>query len=182
MLVRKVLSRLAAAAIVMGVLLQAPVRADPAAVTVTAEQDLRFGTFAVPSAGWRSVSTAGAVAGSGILSFSGDPPGPARFTIVFDRGNESRRAIDVLLQVIIVAPQSVVQGGVTGTLSGLATDLGGAAGTLGSLTTTLTLANCRERRCSRSFNVGGRIDVARSGGGANLRIPLSATAIVVSVN
>lgn len=153
--------------------------ADPASVIVTVEQDLRFGRFAVPSGGSRTVTPAGAVITTGLLPFPGEPTGPARVTILFDRGNESRRSIDVLLQVMIVAPQNFVQGGITGTLSGLATDLAGAGGA--GQTVTLTISGCQERRCSRSFNVGGRIDITRASSGGSVRVPLSATATILQV-
>ncbi|MCX7284633.1 MAG: DUF4402 domain-containing protein [Novosphingobium sp.] len=156
--------------------------AAPASITVSAERDLEFGTFAVPASGWRWVSTTGEIRDGGILAFSGSLVAPARYSIIFDRGNESRRPLDVLVQVMMIAPRSFVAGGVSASLSNLASDLPDAGSTPSGLSATVRIANCRERRCAVSFNVGGRIDVSRTQGGATLRIPIAVTAAILSVN
>lgn len=175
-------SLLARACAVIGPALATPqtALAAPASVEAIAESDLEFGTFAVPSSGWRALSPAGDLRDSGILAFPGARIGPARFSIVFDRGNESRREIDVLVQVMIIAPATVTTGNVTASLSGIVTDLPDAGASPAGTILTLRMANCRERRCTTSFSVGGRIDIVRSSAGATLRIPLVVNATLVS--
>lgn len=156
--------------------------AAPASISVSAEKDLEFGTFAVATSGWRSVSPTGEVRDAGILAFSGSPVGPARYSITFDRGNESKRTVDVLVQVMMSAPRNIVERGVSASLSNLASDLPGAGSTAAGLSATLRIPNCRDRRCVVSFSVGGRLDVAGNQYGANLRIPVAVTAAIISVN
>lgn len=157
-------------------------QAAPASLSVKTERDLEFGTFAVATAGWRSVSPAGEVRDNGILAFPGSAIGPARYSIIFDRGNESKRSLDVLVQVMIIAPRSFAERGVSASLSNLASDLPVTGSTPAGLSTTARISNCRERLCTLSFNVGGRIDVSRTQGGATLRIPIAVTATILSVN
>lgn len=155
--------------------------AAPATITVKAERDLEFGTFAVPSSGWRSVSTSGETAGGGILVFSGGPVGPARFSIIYDRGNESKRAEDILVQVIITAPRNYIAGGISASLTAIITDLPQTQASASGAVATILIANCRERQCLTSFNVGGRIEITRIGAGAGVRMPIAVTASIVSI-
>jgi len=143
---------------------------------------MRFGAFAVFGRGARSLSAYGGVSDEAIFPIPGSVVAPAQFTVSFDRGNESRRPIDVEIQLLLLDPGPVVQGGVSATLSNLATDLPGAASLIPGQPIILTLQRCVSRICSRTFRLGGRLEIARSSGGAQLRIPLMLEATLVSAS
>lgn len=151
-------------------------------VTVSADQPLRFGTLLIPFAGSRSVSPNGSVTDLGLYAVGNDPVGPAQFTITYDRGNESRRLIDITVQVFLSANQVIKVGGVEGLVSDLVSDIPGSGDFRTGGQVRLTIRNCKERRCSLSFRVGGKIAVSRSSGGASLVLPLSASVAVLSVD
>lgn len=158
----------------------APAAAAPS-VTVIAEQPLRFGTLIVPGSGWRTIGADGTVADSGLLAIGGGAAGPARFTITYDRGSDSTRPINIVMQVFVTGTQSIRRDQVTGRLSRFETDLPGIAGLLSSPAATFTINGCRQRRCSQTFRVGARLQVDRANGGAELVFPLPVTASVLAV-
>lgn len=149
-------------------------------VRIRQQGDLSFGTFMVFGSGARSVSAAGAVIDRSIVPIEGTQARPARFVIEYDRGNESRRTLDVTVEVTLTAPAQVRQGGVDARLSALETDLPGHRNVASGETLQLRLANCRTRVCSRTFNVGARLDVTRHYGGADIFIPIGIDARLIS--
>ncbi|MFM5930716.1 MAG: DUF4402 domain-containing protein [Novosphingobium sp.] len=155
--------------------------ADQATVTITPNAPLRFGTLLVPTTGTRTVNAFGVVSDSGLFTVGGPATGPAQFSLVYDRGNESRRVINIQIQVTFSGLQQVTAGGVVGRLSQLDTDLPVSIGTMTGTTMTLTLRGCAQRRCGTSFRVGGRLQVTRNYGGGELVFPLPAVATVLAV-
>ena len=149
-------------------------------VRVNAESELRFGTFMVFGNGSRSISAAGNVTDISLVALEGNPTGPARFTVSYDRGNESRHILDIELEMVISQPPRVRDGGVEAQLSALETDLSGTGRVLPGQPIRVELRDCRQRVCSVSFNVGGRLDVSRHYGGASLAIPIPVDVAVIS--
>lgn len=155
--------------------------ADSASLSVTTDQQLRFGTFVVPSTGSRSVTSTGVVTNNAVLPIGSDPVGPAQFTIIYDRGSNNGKPISVVVQVFLSGGQTVRSGNVSGTLSAFDTDLPGIPNLLPGLPVIITMANCTQRQCTQIFHVGARLDVSRSGEGASLIIPLPVTASLLAV-
>ncbi|WP_421854550.1 DUF4402 domain-containing protein [Novosphingobium sp.] len=156
----------------------APALAATPSVTVSADQALRFGTFFTDTTGTRTVSATGSVTGSAIVPLTGTAPGPAQFTFTYDRGNNANLAYSLLIAVLVPGSASQVSGGVTGTIAQFDTDLPGLGALVPGQIAQFTLAGCQRRICSRTFRVGGTLQVARTSGGADLAIPLP---IVVTV-
>lgn len=153
--------------------------AKPQEIRISSESDLSFGTFMVFGTGSRSVSTTGAVIDTAIVAVEGSSPRPARFTVQYDRGNESKQALDITVEIVMAAPASVRNAGVDARLSALETDLPGHSRVVSGEAITLRLTNCRSRVCSRSFAVGGRLDITRNFGGAKVEIPITIDARIV---
>ncbi len=156
-------------------------RADTPMAFVLPEMALRFGTVAVFGSGTRTVTPSGAVSDSGIMPAVGDSPGPARFTVGYDRGNEGNKSITVVFVITFGTVPPVSQGGVSATVTNLTSDLPGASAIVPGQTVQITVANCRVRQCAISFNVGGQINVTSHFGGANLSTPVPVSVTVVSV-
>ncbi|OYW73561.1 MAG: hypothetical protein B7Z37_21035 [Verrucomicrobia bacterium 12-59-8] len=150
-----------------------------ATVSVSYDAPLRFGKFVVPVSGSRTVSTTGAVTDNGVYPIVSSTTGPAQFTVTYDRGNESSLPLTVLLQVQITG-QAASSGSVTGTISSFSTDIPGVLGLLPGSLASLTLTNCRTRRCATSVRVGGQLQVTRTSGGAELTVPILVTASVIA--
>lgn len=161
-------------------LVNPPALAREPEVRITADSDLQFGTFMVFGNGARTVSASGAVNDLGVVGLDGGIPAPARFTISYDRGNEGNVTLDIVLELVFSAPPLVRVNGVEARLSGYETDLPGALRIDPGRAIRLTLANCRTRICSRSFQVGGRLDVTRLFGGAQLVVPIPVDVTVIS--
>jgi len=155
-----------------------PAWAASPSVTVSTDQSLRFGSFFTDTAGSRTVSANGSVSGSAIVPLSGAAPGPAQFTITYDRGNNANTAYSLLISVLMPGSASQVSGGVTGSLTTFDTDLPGISTLLPGQTVQATLIGCDRRTCVRTFRVGGTLQIARTAGGAQLAIALP---IVVTV-
>ncbi len=155
-----------------------PARAAPPSVSLTADQTLRFGSFFTDTTGSRTVSATGSVTGSAIVPLAGAAPGPAQFTFSYDRGNNASVTYSLLISVLVPSTASQVSGGVSGTIAQFDTDLPGVSSLLPGQSTQVTLVGCQRRICTRTFRVGGTLQVARSTGGADLAIPLP---IVVTV-
>ena len=155
--------------------------AQQAGISLSADANLRFGTFAVVSSGWRNVSAAGTVTDSGVFAVNTSGIGPAQFTVSYDRGSGNTSAVTITFALLLANSGSVTQSGVTGTLSNFDTDLGGLTLFLPGQTILANISNCTTRICSRSFRVGGRIDVTRSSGGAALSVPLPITVNLIGV-
>lgn len=155
-----------------------PALAAAPSVTVSADQTLRFGSFFTDTTGTRTVSATGSVTGSAIIPLTGTAPGPAEFTLTYDRGNNAISTYSLLISVLVPGAASQVSGGVTGTIAQFDTDLPGLGALLPGEAAQVTLSGCQRRICSRTFRVGGTLQVARASGGADLAIPLP---IVVTV-
>lgn len=170
---------LAAVAVGPGLVLSAaPALAAAPSVTVSADQTLRFGSFFTDTTGTRTVSATGSVTGSAIVPLAGPAPGPAQFTFTYDRGNNSNVNYSLLISVLVPGTASQVSGGVTGTIAQFDTDLPGISALVPGQIAQVTLTGCQRRTCSRTFRVGGTLQVARTSGGADLAIPVP---IVVTV-
>lgn len=156
-------------------------RAKEPEIVVTADQPLRFGTLLVPASGSRTVGARGTVVDAGLYQVGNEPVGPAQFTVTYDRGNESKRSINVVVQVFLAGAQGVRVGSVEAQLSGLESDIAAVSGLPSDALATFTIANCRERRCTRTFRVGARLSLVRAAGGAEVVVPLTALASVLAV-
>ncbi|ABC64119.1 hypothetical protein ELI_10135 [Erythrobacter litoralis HTCC2594] len=158
-----------------------PASADPSTLRILPVSELRFGSFAVPSTGSVTVGPTGSVTRSGVFSITSGDTSPARFILRYDRGNNSRRTLDLRIQLTIAAPGSVVLGGITARLSNLQTDLPGYAVVQPNQIIEVQIPNCRTRVCETSFNLGGQLDIRRDYGGALVAIPIPVDAVLVSV-
>lgn len=159
-----------------------PATANTPQVSVLPESELSFGTFMVFGSGSRTVSPVGAVSDIGIVALEGQPIAPARFTISYDRGNQSRNAMELELEVVLSVPPPTRMGGVEARLSAFETDLPGAMRITPGRPFRLIISDCRTRICSRTFQVGGRLDVTRHFGGAQLVLPIPVDVAVISID
>lgn len=157
-----------------------PALAASPSVTLSADQALRFGSFFTDSVGTRTVSATGSVTGSAIIPLTGAAPAPAQFTFTYDRGNNANVAYSLLIAVLVPGTASQVSGGVTGTIARFDTDLPGISALVPGQTAQITLTGCQRRICSRTFRVGGTLQVARTSGGAELAIPLPLVVTVLA--
>jgi len=159
-----------------------PARADTPTTYVFPEQNLRFGRFAVYGSGTRTVSTAGVVTDTGgIVAATGEVPGPAQFSVGYNRGNEGNSVLTVTLQIVVGAVPPFTNGGVTATVSNLTSTLPGAATVTPGQIITVTVRNCRVRYCGTTFQLGGRITASRLWGGAQISTPIPVTVTVTAV-
>lgn len=157
-----------------------PALAAAPSVTVSADQALRFGSFFTDTSGTRTVSATGSVSGSAIVPLTGTTPAPAQFTITYDRGNNANTAYSLLIAVLVPGTASQVSGGVTGTINRFDTDLPSLSTLTPGQTAQITLTGCQRRICSRTFRVGGTLQVVRTTGGAQLSIPLPLVVTVLA--
>lgn len=152
-----------------------------AGITVTADQTLRFGTFAVAGSGTRTVGASGTTSNTNVYPVSGSTSGPAQFTIAYERLIQTGLPINVTVQITIAPVSSVTQNGVTGSISQFTTDLPGNASVTAGQAFTYTIANCTTFICQQSFRIGASLNVSQSTAGATLTAPLSVTATIVTV-
>lgn len=158
-----------------------PLHADQAQLRILPQSELRFGSFAVPSRGSIEISPSGSVNRDGIISITSGDTAPARFVVRYDRGNNGRNRLDLQIQLIIAAPTTFVQGGITATLSRFQTDLPGYASIAPNQIIEIRMPNCLQRVCETSFNVGGRLEVDRRFGGAQVSVPILVDAVLMGV-
>ncbi len=131
--------------------------------------------------GRRTVDVRGGVIDEAIVPLEGSIPAPARFTVTYDRGNQNRQVLDIEIDLFLSTVGAVRMQGVEGRLSALQTDLPGASLPDAGQPIRLSIPNCRTRTCSRTFHVGGTLNVTRGpGGGASLVIPIPIYADLVS--
>lgn len=171
---------MAAAALGPALVQAAPAGAAAPSVSVSADQALRFGSFFTDTTGTRTVSATGSVSGSAIVPLTGSAPGPAQFTVTYDRGNNGNANYSLLISVLVPGAASQVSGGVTGTISSFDTDLPGIPALLPGQTAQLTITGCQRRICTRTFRLGGTLRVARTSGGAQLAIPVPVVVTVLA--
>lgn len=162
--------------------LHSPVSAKQPDVRIRTQGELSFGTFMVFGSGSRRVSSSGIVSDNSVVSLEGITPQPARFSVEYDRGNNSRNPLDILIEVVITTPGRQRFGGVEAGIARLFTDLPGHRRVSSGESMQVRLRNCRARVCTQSFNVGGLLRVNRLYGGAKVDIPLAIDARVVSVD
>ncbi|MFL0354958.1 DUF4402 domain-containing protein [Erythrobacter sp. GH1-10] len=158
------------------------VRAAPPEVRIVPDRELSFGSFMVFGSGSRTISANGGVIDVSIVPLEGNTPVPAHFTVLYDRGNNSRHVIDVELELVMSSPVPVRVGGVEGKLSAFETDLPQALRIRPGQAIRISLPNCRTRVCSQSFQLGARLDVTRDFGGASIVIPIPFDVAVISVD
>lgn len=172
-------------ALALALLVPAPARAQlvPGApsLTVSAGSQLRFGVMVVPLSGSRTVGADGSVSDAGVIPVASGATGPAEFTITYDRGVQSTQPLTITLQVVLSAAPPVLQSGVAGQLSAFTSDLPGAPVLVAGTPVTATITNCVTRSCALTFHIGGRLDVLRAFGSANLAFSLPVTALVTQV-
>ena len=176
-MIRRLFAILAA----MCLLMQHPAHAVPAQLRIIPQTELRFGTFAVLDQGYRIVGPAGNVQSVGVFSTTSGDTGPARFTISYDRGSNSRRELNLRIQLVLAAAPVVTQGGITARLTSYQTDLPGYASLAAGQVIEINIPNCRQRICERTFHVGGRLDVDRNFGGGSVGLAIPADAVLISV-
>ena len=172
--------RFCATFLALASLMAGPANAKPQEVRVRSESELSFGTFMVFGNGSRRVSATGAVVDTAIVALEGTRPRPARFRIEYDRGNESKHVLEIEIELVLSAPGNVRFDGIDARLSAFETDLPGHARVASGEAITLRLTNCRTRVCSRTFAVGGRLDVTRNFGGAKIDIPINVDTRIVA--
>ncbi len=174
-------------AILVLLVLQAIVQPVPASAKVptlliSSDSDLRFGSFIVIGSGSRTVTAAGMVSDVSIVPAGRGDTGPARFTVSYDRGNESKRVLSLVIEVVLSSVPRIVRGGVSAQLGQFVSDIPGAASVQPGSPIVLTIPNCSARVCSRTFAIGGRLDVTSQFGGASFQIPLPIDAVIRSVD
>ncbi len=158
-----------------------PVHARNSEIRVVANTELNFGTFMVFGNGTRTVSSSGAVTDQGVVALEGERTKPARFTVLYDKGSGKNEAIDISVEIVISTPNRIRENGVSAHLSAFETNLPGYGRVTTGQVLRLRIDNCRSRRCSRSFNIGGQLHVTRQFGGSNLVVPIELDARLVSV-
>ena len=155
------------------------------AITVRAEQQLRFGTMVVIDNGARTVHASGEVTNDNVLPMGYAGVGPAQFTITYDRGTEDHRPINVEVRIALAALPPVTQGAITGGLSDFDTDLPGTDHIVPGRPVTTTITGCAARLCSVTFHVGAKLSITRAGGdtpnGGAFSISPPITATLLSV-
>jgi len=156
-------------------------RGATSALSLLAEQPLRFGTLVVTDSGARTVHASGEVSNDNILPMGYAGVGPAEFTLSYDRGTASTQPISVVVRIMLAAMPPLAQGGVTGALSQFETDLPGAEQLAPGRPVTVTIAHCATRVCTLGFHVGARLSITRTSGGGSLAIAPPLSASVVSV-
>jgi len=163
-------------------LMSLPAGAKVPQLSVTPLSDLRFGGLVAFGNGSRTVTATGSVLDSGILpGLSGDI-GPALFMVAYDRGNESKRTLNLRIEVVLSEPPALDASGISARVSGFDTDLPAVGRIQPGRPFTITIPNCAARVCSATFAVGGRLDLTRNHGGADLRFPLAMDALLVSTD
>lgn len=168
-----------ASCLALACVMAAPASAKPQEVRVRSQGNLHFGTFMVFGTGSRRVSATGAVSDTAIVPLEGSQPRPARFTIEYDRGNESKQALEITIELVLSVNGSVRFGGVDARLGAFETDLPGHPRVAAGDVIAIRLTDCRTRICQQTFSVGGQLDVARSYGGARVDIPITIDARIV---
>lgn len=150
-------------------------------VRVVSERDLHFGRFALSDRGYREITPAGEVFDSAIFSVPGGNPGPAQFTLSYDRGNNGRQRLNLRFQLVFAPASVTTVNGVVARLSAYQTDLPGATRVNAGQAVFVDIPNCVQRICARTFHVGGRLDITRNFGGASIAVPIPITATVISI-
>lgn len=146
------------------------VEAKPPMVQIAERQELRFGKFAVPSFGERTIGTDGSIRDTGLLPVGPSNTGPATFVLTYDRGNASKKQIvvDVLFSI---QGGTYSNGRVTANLKNFTSDLPGAPNLLPGQPVSIRLSDCQSRVCSTTFRVGATMEITNATGGGEVIIP-----------
>lgn len=158
-----------------------PARAARPDLAIRSDAELRFGSFVVFSSGSRNVKASGAVTDAGLVAAGREPAGPASFTVQYDRGNEARKPIDLVIQLQLLTVPPLAARGISGSLGAFETDLPGYPRIAPGSVMTIAINGCTTRICSRSFRVGATLNVTRAYGGGKLSLPLPLSAVLVSL-
>ena len=149
-------------------------------LSIRSDADLRYGSFVIFSNGSRTVSATGAITDMGVVPAGREPSGPATFTVQYDRGNNGKKLLDLVIEVQLLSVPPVAASGITASLHSFETDLPGYARIMPGSIMTIAINGCVTRICARSFRVGARLDVNRSWGGGRVNVPLPMNAVLVS--
>ena len=159
-----------------------PACAKVPTLSISSDSDLRFGSFIVTGSGSRTVTAAGMVTDVAIIPAGQGDTGPARFTVSYDRGNENKHILNLVIEVVLSSVPRVVHGGVSAQLGQFVSDIPGGANVQPGSPIVITIPNCTTRVCSRTFALGGRLDLVSQFGGATFQIPLPIDARLRSVD
>lgn len=151
-------------------------------LSLTMDQPLRFGSFAVLGSGSKQVSADGSVLNEGIVSLGNSRDGPAQFTLTYVRGPGEAKPMTAIVQIYFGKAPPATSPGVTGQISSYETDLGGLATLSPGSGFTYTFANCAAATCSVTFHIGARLDVTSANEGAPLIIALPISARILTEN
>lgn len=154
--------------------------AKPPTVQITEKQQLRFGKFAVPSVGERTVGPDGSVTDTGLLSVGSMNTGPASFVISYDRGNNSKKPIAVTLMFSIQAG-SFSSAKLNANLKNLTSDIPGASSIVPGQPVELQFGRCAGRVCSENVKIGATMQVVNSSGGGEIAIPTYVDVVVTEI-
>lgn len=147
-------------------------------LALTEVSPIRFGSMIVLETGRRTVTPAGSVMDEAVLSAPGAVPGPAQFTISYDRGNNGRQQLDLDLLVLLPGELRMESGTLSAKLQSIRADIPTSPGARQFV---LRIAGCVTRVCSTSFRLGGTLEVTRSAGGGNLAIPVPVTVVLTNL-
>lgn len=150
-------------------------------LTITTEQELQFGQFAVTGTGYREVLPNGVVRSSGSTSFGRSGARPARITIRYDRGSNETTSIKPIIHLVISPPPAVQVGGKRVRLGQIQTDLPNAGIITPGAIVEVPIPNCRVRVCEKTFSLGARLYIDDDLGGAEINIPIPIDAVLVDL-
>ena len=171
----------AAMALPLAILCAHSATAAPRQLNIVSDSDLNFGSFAVLDNGYRIVAPNGSVQSQGLFSVNSGDTSPARFTVIYDRGNNGRRRLNLRIQLVLSSAPVMTQDGIVARLSSYRTDLPGAASVQAGRIVDIDIPNCVQRVCSKTFNVGARMDIQRAFGGGHIEVPIPADVVLISV-
>ena len=168
------------AAITLPASLSAQGVTQSSSLTLTKDQPLHFGSFAVLDHGSKTVGASGTVANEGLVALGNLHESPAQFTLTWQRGDASLQPVTVLVQLAFGKAPTVTTGSITAQITAYETDLGGLATITPGGGLSYTFANCASRSCSATFRVGARMDITAAGDGAPLTLALPITARIMA--
>lgn len=152
--------------------------ADDARLSITPDQELQFGDLVTTGGGYREVSPQGQVLDVGLVSLSTGTAHPARVTVRYDRGDNSRDRLNLRIQMTFTASQS--DGGGAARISRFQTDLPNGTSFAPGQIVELQIADCVTRICERTFNLGARLQVDPQFKGSQVAIPVGVDATLIS--
>lgn len=149
-------------------------------LSLTQDQPLRFGSFAVLDRGSKSVGALGTVVNEGLVPLGNLHENPAQFTLTWLRGDAGLQPVTVVVQLAFGKAPAVTTGSINAQITAYETDLGGLTSITPGGGLTYTFANCASASCSATFRVGARMDITAAGDGAPLTLALPITARIMA--